>query len=151
MLKLEKIKSLPQPKWALVPFIDNPPTIDEYRKKKSSYSSDIIDHGLYAITASQHAIKSWGDDLYLINDPDYWGWNKGGRVGNVPWKSDMKMKINTSNSIWIKSLCQGTIVVDGANDNKIFTFIGVFSKGGSVISFDTLHEEAIDYVKSIAP
>lgn len=151
MLKLEKIKSLPQPKWALVPFIDNPPTIDEYRKRKPFYAPDVLAQGVYIITASQHAIKSWGDDLYLIDDPDYWSWSQGDKSSTIPWKSNMKMKVNISNNIWVKSICQGTIVVDGPNNDKIFTFIGVFSKGGSVISFDTLHEEAINYVKPTTP
>ena len=38
MLKLELIKQLPQPKWALTPFLSNPPTIDEYKRNPQKIS-----------------------------------------------------------------------------------------------------------------
>lgn len=145
MLNLDLIKSLPQPNWALTPFLGRPPTIAEYKTDKAKYSSEIIQAGVYRITAAQFAVHSWGEDLLLRKDPDYWAWRqlsveqKRQLSSPMPWKSDMHMLVRTSNSDWTSALEAGTI----RYDNGIYVFIGVFEKNGSVIHFNTLHPEAI--------
>ena len=103
------------------------------------YQSEIIENGVYRITANEFSTKVWGDDLYIVNDPDYWGWRQGGQVGNVPHKRDVRGKIASSNKIWLEAVSAGTIEIH----NKTYTFVGVFEKNGSVISLNTLHSEAI--------
>lgn len=142
MLNLDLIRPLPQPNWALLPFLSQPPTIEAYKKNKSLYSQDIIQQGVYRITASVHAVHAWGDDLYIVNKPDWWKWSQDGKGPGCPWSRDDRAKIASSNRIWLDSIEKGTITVN----NKVYTFIGVFEKNGSVISLNTLHKEAIDCV-----
>lgn len=144
MLNLELIKTLPQPNWALTPFLSRPPTIEEYKKDKSRYQGDVIQNGVYRITASKEACRAWGDDFYLINSSDWWGWVKSGKNGPAPLIQDMSMKIATSNSIWHSSVSNGTIAF--YPDSKTWEFTGVFVKNGSVIALDTLHNEALEIV-----
>lgn len=144
MLNLDLVKPLPQPNWALVPFLNDPPTIAEYKTNKQKYSSEVIEAGVYRITASQFALHAWGDDLLLWRDPDYWAWRQApiDARGQMPWKRDNRMLIRSSNYNWVQSLQEGTIKYE----NGIYIFTGVFEKNGSVIHFNTLHPEAFHYV-----
>ncbi len=139
MLSLELIKELPKSKWALTPWLNNPPTIAEYNRRPSVYTPHIIKSGVYSIVANDDSMyHSWGD-MILINDPDWWAWHKFGKQGNNPWKSDVRTKVFLSNSTWIESIRKGTISFSG----DTVKFIGVFEKNGSVIGLNTLHPEAI--------
>lgn len=139
MLNFELLKPLTQPNWALLPFLGRPPTIEEYRKNKAKYEHQITDAGVYRITAPFETMRPHGDELYIVNSPDWWHWASNGRQGQCPWNSirDAEMKLMSSNHYWIESLSKGTI----RYNSGVFEFIGVFVKNGSVISFDTLHEE----------
>lgn len=139
MLNLDLIHPLPQPNWALTPFLDSPPTILDYRRDKQKYQPHIIENGVYRITAIKEAMRPYGDDLFIVDHSDWWAWVKGGRQGGCPWNAtrDTEMKLMSSNNYWVESLAKGTI----SYNSGIFEFIGVFVKNGSVISFDTLHEE----------
>lgn len=145
MLNLDLIKPLPQPNWALAPFLGRPPTIAEYKSNKAKYQSEIIEAGVYRIIVAKFAVHAWGDDLLLRKDPDYWAWRQLSIKEReelstpMPWKSDMHMIVRTSNYAWTKSLEAETI----RYENGIYIFTGVFEKSGSVVYFDTLHQEAI--------
>lgn len=143
MLDLELIKPLPQPNWALTPFIGRPPTIEEYRKDKAKYQYEVMAAGVYCITAAKFAVHSRGDDLLLWRDPDYWAWRQlsidDKRSNPMPCKSDMRMTIRSCNEVWTDSLEHGTI----SYNSGIYKFIGVFEKNGSIVHLNTLHPEAI--------
>lgn len=139
MLNLELIKVLPQPRWALTPWLNNPPTISMYRKDPHKYAQHVTQSGVYSIEVNDKAIHYWGDEFLIINDPDWWAWVSSGKTGPVPWKSDNRVKIFLSNITWIESLKKRTITISG----DVIRFIGVFEKNGSVIGLNTLHEEAI--------
>lgn len=142
MLNLELLQPLPQPNWDLTPFLDQPPTIADYKKDKAQYQSEVIENGVYRITTNMNAIHAWGDDLILWNHPDVWAWRAGQKQGSMPWPRDAKMKVHISNWIWIEALRRGTITMN----NGVWELLGVFEKNGSVIHFNTLHEETMNYV-----
>lgn len=148
MLNFELLKPLAQPNWALTPFLDTPPAIEAFRKCRANFLPEVMENGVYRITASEFAVQARGDDLLIWRDPDFWAWNqltdtqKRQPGARGPWKSDVRMTVRSSNYVWVESIKRRTI----SYNSGIFQLLGVFEKTGSVVHFNTLNAETLAYV-----